>query len=109
MIILWIGLIAYVYVALNIFYKCRETDEERLMLKLIGYCLLGALSIPIKKIIIPIGFVYHIFRFKAEENREIKRSAATMGLIIVVSTFICLILMWLYKNIYDTAEGKLKI
>lgn len=91
MIYLAIGLIAYGYIATVIFCNCRENDEKNLKLKLIGYVLLGALSIPIKNIIIPIGFIFHIIRFKADSNREIKNSSAIMGFVITLSVYLALI------------------
>lgn len=91
MIYLVIGLLVYGYIATVIFSNCRETDEKNLKLKLIGYTLLGALSIPVKNIIIPIGFIFHILRFKADVNREIKNSSSIMGLVIILSTYLVLV------------------
>lgn len=65
-------------------YKNKDEAEENIFLKLIGYFMIGAFVIPIKKIILPIGFIIHLIVYKAEVNRDIKRKSALFGFILII-------------------------
>ena len=76
-------------------HKCKEEDEEYLVLKMIGFYLLGSFSFNFNitefmYIFVPIGFfVYYIFmEHKERKNKVLKNKCAKWGLIILTISFV---------------------
>lgn len=80
MFLLWI---AIVVIGIIILYNNRSQNEELLVLKLIGYYLLGTFYISLNGFALPIGFVISLF-LKPKENKGIKRGAAVFGLVLMI-------------------------
>lgn len=75
-------------------HKCKE-DEEYLVLKMIGFYLLGSFSFNFNiteftYIFVPIGFfVYYLFmEHKERKNKVLKNKCAKWGLIILIISFV---------------------
>ncbi|MDF2038149.1 hypothetical protein P2R12_14380 [Cytobacillus oceanisediminis] len=64
-------------------FRSRNEEEELLILKLIGYYLLGTFTFSFNGIVLPVGFVISLF-LKPRQNRSVKRSSAIFGLVIMV-------------------------
>ena len=76
-------------------HKCKEEDEEYLVLKIIGFYLLGSFSFNFNitefmYIFVPIGFfVYYIFmEHKERKNKVLKNKCAKWGLIVLTISFV---------------------
>ena len=76
-------------------HKCKEEDEEYLVLKMIGFYLLGSFSFNFNitefmYIFVPIGFfVYYIFmEHKERKNKVLKNKCAKWGLIVLIISFV---------------------
>lgn len=76
-------------------HKCKEEDEEYLVLKIIGFYILGSFSFNFNitefmYIFVPIGFfVYYIFmEHKERKNKVLKNKCAKWGLIILTISFV---------------------
>lgn len=76
-------------------HKCKEEDEEYLVLKMIGFYLLGSFSFNFNiteftYIFVPIGFfVYYLFmEHKERKNKVLKNKCAKWGLIILTISFV---------------------
>lgn len=76
-------------------HKCKEEDEEYLVLKIIGFYILGSFSFNFNitefmYIFVPIGFfVYYIFmEHKERKNKVLKNKCAKWGLIILIISFV---------------------
>ncbi len=76
-------------------HKCKEEDEEYLVLKMIGFYLLGSFSFNFNitefmYIFVPIGFfVYYIFmEHKERKNKVLKNKCAKWGLIVLTISFV---------------------
>jgi len=64
-------------------YSNRETVEDLLLLKLVGYYILGAFYFNLNGLVIPLGFLIS-FLFRPVENLKIKREASIFGLIMMI-------------------------
>lgn len=80
MFLFWI---AIVVIGIIILYNNRSQNEEMLILKLIGYYLLGSFTLAINGLPLPIGFVISLF-LKPKQNKGIKRGAAVFGLVLMI-------------------------
>ena len=76
-------------------HKCKEEDEEYLVLKIIGFYLLGSFSFNFNiteftYIFVPIGFlVYYLFmEHKERKNKVLKNKCAKWGLIVLIISFV---------------------
>ena len=76
-------------------HKCKEEDEEYLVLKIIGFYILGSFSFNFNitefmYIFVPIGFfVYYLFmEHKERKNKVLKNKCAKWGLIILTISFV---------------------
>lgn len=76
-------------------HKCKEEDEEYLVLKMIGFYILGSFSFNFNitefmYIFVPIGFfVYYIFmEHKERKNKVLKNKCAKWGLIVLTISFV---------------------
>lgn len=76
-------------------HKCKEEDEEYLVLKMIGFYLLGSFSFNFNiteftYIFVPIGFfVYYLFmEHKERKNKVLKNKCAKWGLIVLTISFV---------------------
>ena len=76
-------------------HKCKEEDEEYLVLKMIGFYLLGSFSFNFNiteftYIFVHIGFfVYYLFmEHKERKNKVLKNKCAKWGLIILTISFV---------------------
>ena len=76
-------------------HKCKEEDEEYLVLKMIGFYLLESFSFNFNiteftYIFVPIGFfVYYIFmEHKERKNKVLKNKCAKWGLIVLTISFV---------------------
>jgi hypothetical protein len=78
----WIIVIGFV-----LLYKNREYDEDLLVLKLIGYYILGSFNFNLNGLILPLGFIISLF-MRPGENRTIKRGASIFGLIMMIIGYI---------------------
>jgi len=76
LILVWILGIAYLYTN-------REVGEDLLVLKLIGYYLLGSFYLNLNGLIIPLGFPL-CFLFRPIDNKKIKREASIFGLVMMI-------------------------
>ena len=101
-------------------HKCKEEDEEYLVLKMIGFYLLGSFSFNFNitefmYIFVPIGFfVYYIFmEHKERKNKVLKNKCAKWGLIILTISFVSNNLNGImnhfeYRDININATGNIK-
>ena len=64
-------------------YKNREQDEDLLVLKLIGYYILGIFYFNLNGLLIPLGFIVSLF-LRPNVNRGIKRGASIFGLVLMI-------------------------
>ena len=76
-------------------HKCKEEDEAYLVLKIIGFYILGSFSFNFNitefmYIFVPIGFfVYYIFmEHKERKNKVLKNKCAKWGLIVLTISFV---------------------
>ena len=76
-------------------HKCKEEDEEYLVLKIIGFYILGSFSFNFNiteftYIFVPIGFfVYYLFmEHKERKNKVLKNKCAKWGLIVLTISFV---------------------
>ena len=101
-------------------HKCKEEDEEYLVLKIIGFYLLGSFSFNFNitefmYIFVPIGFfVYYIFmEHKERKNKVLKNKCAKWGLIVLTISFVSNNLNGImnhfeYRDININATGNIK-
>ncbi|TYP79110.1 hypothetical protein [Paenibacillus methanolicus] len=75
--------ILLILLVLYVLYTKRETNEEMLGLKLLGYYILGAFSITINGLALPVGFALSFF-LRPKFNAGIKRGASVFGLIMLI-------------------------
>lgn len=64
-------------------FRSRKEEEEHLVLKLIGYYLLGTFTFSFNGIVLPVGFVISLF-LNPRQNRSVKRVSAIFGLVIML-------------------------
>ena len=101
-------------------HKCKEEDEEYLVLKIIGFYILGSFSFNFNitefmYIFVPIGFfVYYIFmEHKERKNKVLKNKCAKWGLIVLTISFVSNNLNGLmnhfeYRDININSTGNIK-
>lgn len=83
-----IGLIIIIVgIGIALLYSKREKDEELLIVKLIGYYILGIFYLNLNGLIIPLGFIISLF-LRSKVNRSIKRGASIFGLIMMIIGFV---------------------
>ena len=74
---------------LVILYRRRSTNEAGLVFKIVGYFLLGAFTLNLNNVGLPLGFVIYLLFFRnPTTNPEIKRQAALLGLVLYVAQFL---------------------
>lgn len=66
-----------------ILFSKRKEEEELLVLKLIGYYLLGSFNFNINGIVLPVGFFISLC-LKPQKNKSVKRGAAIFGLAMLI-------------------------
>ncbi|WP_026583422.1 hypothetical protein [Bacillus sp. J33] len=64
-------------------FRNREEEEELLLLKLIGYYLLGSFNFNVNGLVLPLGFVISLF-LKPQQNKSVKRGSAIFGLAMMI-------------------------
>ena len=93
----YVGILIMIVVIIGLvkIHKCKEEDEEYLVLKMIGFYLLGSFSFNFNiteftYIFVPIGFfVYYLFmEHKERKNKVLKNKCAKWGLIILTISFV---------------------
>ena len=93
----YVGIVIMIVVIIGLvkIHKCKEEDEEYLVLKMIGFYLLGSFSFNFNiteftYIFVPIGFfVYYLFmEHKERKNKVLKNKCAKWGLIILTISFV---------------------
>lgn len=93
----YVGIVIMIVVIIGLvkIHKCKEEDEEYLVLKMIGFYLLGSFSFNFNitefmYIFVPIGFfVYYIFmEHKERKNKVLKNKCAKWGLIVLTISFV---------------------
>lgn len=93
----YVGILIMIVVIIGLvkIHKCKEEDEEYLVLKMIGFYLLGSFSFNFNitefmYIFVPIGFfVYYIFmEHKERKNKVLKNKCAKWGLIVLTISFV---------------------
>jgi hypothetical protein len=86
--------------AMGIFYiySRPKTDEPHILLKLVGYSILGAFSFGFNAIKLPLGFIIFILFFKPDTNFQRKREAAFLGFAVFL---ISLAIPLLQKTAYE--------
>ena len=93
----YVGILIMIVVIIGLvkIHKCKEEDEEYLVLKMIGFYLLGSFSFNFNiteftYIFVPIGFfVYYLFmEHKERKNKVLKNKCAKWGLIVLTISFV---------------------
>ena len=93
----YVGILIMIVVIIGLvkIHKCKEEDEEYLVLKMIGFYILGSFSFNFNitefmYIFVPIGFfVYYIFmEHKERKNKVLKNKCAKWGLIVLTISFV---------------------
>ncbi|OXM13419.1 hypothetical protein [Paenibacillus herberti] len=76
--LIWLIAVIFLFISL---YGRKEREEPYLLLKLIGYFLLGGFIFYLNSIPIPVGFIIYWLALhgKPKPNRVIKESAAVWG------------------------------
>lgn len=64
--------------------KKKRDSEAKFPLKIIGYYILGVFAFKFNEIALPLGFIVYLLFFRPKVNADIKRQAATFGLIIFI-------------------------
>jgi hypothetical protein len=86
-----------VIIAFIFIYKKYKTDnEEFLLLKLIGYYLLGSFRFNFNNIALPAGFIAYLVLFRPQINKSVKKVIASLGLFV----FICGLLIPVIQKSY---------
>ena len=118
----YVGILIMIVVIIGLvkIHKCKEKDEEYLVLKMIGFYLLGSFSFNFNiteftYIFVPIGFfVYYLFmEHKERKNKVLKNKCAKWGLIILTISFVSNNLNGImnhfeYRDININATGNIK-
>lgn len=87
-----IVIIAFIFI-----YKRYKTDEEEfLILKLVGYYLLGSFKFNFNSLALPVGFIVYAAFFRPSTNKSVKKAIASLGLVV----FFCGILTPLIEKSY---------
>lgn len=73
-----------VIVLIILIYTKREEDESYLGLKLIGYYFLGSFAFNINSLSLPLGFILYLLAFRPIINKNTKKMAAILGLIVFI-------------------------
>lgn len=79
-----------------IYRKYKTDNEEFLLLKLIGYYLLGSFRFNFNKISLPAGFIVYLVFFRPQINKPVKKAIASLGLFV----FICGLLIPVIQKSY---------
>ncbi|MBU3157353.1 hypothetical protein [Clostridium estertheticum] len=85
-------LIAFIF----IYRKYKTDNEEFLLLKLIGYYLLGSFRFNFNKIALPAGFIAYLVFFRPKINKPVKKALVSLGLFV----FICGLLIPVIQKSY---------
>ena len=118
----YVGILIMIVVIIGLvkIHKCKEEDEKYLVLKMIGFYLLGSFSFNFNiteftYIFVPIGFfVYYLFmEHKERKNKVLKNKCAKWGLIILTISFVSNNLNGImnhfeYRDININATGNIK-
>ena len=118
----YVGILIMIVVIIGLvkIHKCKEEDEKYLVLKMIGFYLLGSFSFNFNiteftYIFVPIGFlVYYLFmEHKERKNKVLKNKCAKWGLIILIISFVSNNLNGImnhfeYRDININATGNIK-
>jgi hypothetical protein len=87
-------------------YKQYKTEsEELLMIKLVGYYLLGSFRFNLNNIALPIGFIIYLLFFRVTKNKIAKRATVYLGLFI----FICGLLVPRLQEAYFERQRKVMV
>jgi hypothetical protein len=78
--LIWILVLA---VGVYLLYKNRDQDEEWLVLKIVGYYILGSFNLNLDGFVVPLGFIISLF-LRPDVNRGTKRGAAIFGLVMMI-------------------------
>ncbi|TLS51580.1 hypothetical protein EMG79_06620 [Klebsiella pneumoniae] len=70
-------------VGIYFLFQNRDHQEEWLVLKLLGYYILGSFYLNLNGLVLPLGFAVSLF-LKPRENRGVKRGAAVFGLVMMI-------------------------
>lgn len=89
----WVIILGVIFILIK-FYKEREENEDYLVLKLIGFYLLGCFTFNIDiyiKFIIPVGYgIYALWmKDKDRKNKVIKHKSANLGIIVLGIGIVC--------------------
>lgn len=69
--------------SIYLLFRGRNDEEDHLVLKLIGYYLLGTFTFSFNGIVLPVGFVISLF-LKPQQNSSVKRVSAIFGLTVML-------------------------
>lgn len=69
-------------IAIYLIYKNSDKNEEFLVMKLIGYCLIGSFRFNLNTLAIPLGFIVYLIVLHPQRNIRAKKHAALVGLIV---------------------------
>jgi hypothetical protein len=84
---------------LVVIYRKRDTSEDLLFIKLVGYYLLGSFRFNLNRLAIPLGFIIYLVFSRPSLNARIKRYAALLGITFFIIGFSKpLISEYLYKR-----------
>ncbi|OEF96132.1 hypothetical protein [Desulfuribacillus alkaliarsenatis] len=94
---MWIITLLIIITGLSYIYLKSEKDESNIILKLIGYSLLGAFSFIFNGLPIPLGFLIFLLFLKPKVDRVAKTRAVYLGLLV----FLIGIISPLISNYYS--------
>lgn len=95
-----------IIIAFIIIYKKYKTeDEEYLVLKLIGYYLLGSFRFNLNKLALPAGFIIYLVFFNPQTNSKVKKAIAALGLF----AFVCALAIPAVQKSYFERERIVKV
>lgn len=83
-----------------IYRRHKTDDEEFLILKLIGYYLLGSFKFNFNSLALPAGFIVYVAFFKPQINKPVKKAITYLGLFV----FFCGILIPYIEKSYFERE-----
>jgi hypothetical protein len=89
-------LIAFIFV----YSKYKTDTEEFLLLKLIGYYLLGSFRFNLNRLALPAGFIVYLVFFRPQINKPVKKAIVSLGLVV----FICGLLLPVIQKSYFERE-----
>lgn len=76
--------LAIVIAFMNIYRRYKKEEEQYLVLKLIGYYLLGSFRFNLNELALPAGYVAYLLFFRPAVNINVKRRMVILGLVVFI-------------------------